>query len=1063
MAALTLRTVKGSPLTNSELDSNFTALNTELGQKLVASSNLSDLTNAATARSNLGLGNVENKSSATIRSELTSLNVTTALGFTPYDATNPSGYITSAALSPYLTSATAASTYQTTLVSGTSIKTVNGQSVLGSGNIQIDGGVTSFNTRTGAVTLSSGDVTDALGFTPYNSTNPSGYITSAALSPYITSSTAASTYLPLVGGTMAGDLLLNGAKLAVNTTFLNNYLLRVSGGITGATTRGAVEVNPTAQSDVTSEARGIVSSVSTAASAFTIGQASAFLASQGSIGSGSAITTQVGFLVGSSFTGGAANNYGFRGAIPSGTGRWNLYMDGTAANYLAGSLAIGSSSNTDSNVRVGRSLSGAATMYSFQTNAQFQSGVSTAVGYNSSPQVGDWLALGDLTYFRAQQNTIGSGASITNQTGFLVLPINQGTNVHAFRGQVSGGSGRWNLFMDGTAANFLGGNLIVNAPVGFGASGSPSYGTSGQALLSSGSGAAPTWGTLGVASGGTGATTGDTAIGNLFGRTYLGGPTSGQALYAISGTVIGWGTLPVSGGGTGATSLTANNVILGNGTSAVQTVAPGASGNVLTSNGTTWTSAAPAPSSGSISATASGSINSGKPVVVNADGTVSQAGFAGTPSAGSAYAYQSSALSSFANSQLVAIDPSTGTHLILYSVASGTQTYVVAASVSGDVITYGTPVLVSSSSSQATGVAFDVASSKFLITYSVGNTAYLAVVSVSSLACTIETPVTLSTTYGAAALVYCSGPNKTVISYYSGTYVVLGIVTVTGTTPSVSGQVNTFSVFVNRLLLAYSSVTGQLALGVVWASGGARYFEACVAGISGTTITPGTINVTYLSITQASAYSSVSIGFNQTNGYVFATFVSSSIFRLVTAAVTGNNIGSWNYVISDSTSTPWAAARYDENLETVVLVRSDGLNGTVSNVAFASPTSGSISSAYTFASGAYPISLGFVISPTTKKYTIVFGNFSNQGVGLVFTNVMANLTSENFIGFSAANYNNGQAATIQTAGSLNASQSSLTPGRSYYVQKNGSLSTTPGNPSVFAGTAVSSASILVKG
>jgi hypothetical protein len=51
--------------------------------------------------------------------------------------------------------------------------------------------------------------------------------------------------------------------------------------------------------------------------------------------------------------------------------------------------------------------------------------------------------------------------------------------------------------------------------------------------------------------------------------------------------------LPVASGGTGATTLTANNVLLGNGTSAVQVVAPGSSGNVLTSNGTTWTSATP--------------------------------------------------------------------------------------------------------------------------------------------------------------------------------------------------------------------------------------------------------------------------------------------------------------------------------------------------------------------------------------------------------------------------------------------------------------------------------------
>lgn len=56
------------------------------------------------------------------------------------------------------------------------------------------------------------------------------------------------------------------------------------------------------------------------------------------------------------------------------------------------------------------------------------------------------------------------------------------------------------------------------------------------------------------------------------------------------------GTLPVANGGTGATTLTANNVILGNGTSAVQFVAPGTNGNVLTSNGTAWTSALPAGS-----------------------------------------------------------------------------------------------------------------------------------------------------------------------------------------------------------------------------------------------------------------------------------------------------------------------------------------------------------------------------------------------------------------------------------------------------------------------------------
>jgi hypothetical protein len=50
--------------------------------------------------------------------------------------------------------------------------------------------------------------------------------------------------------------------------------------------------------------------------------------------------------------------------------------------------------------------------------------------------------------------------------------------------------------------------------------------------------------------------------------------------------------LPVASGGTGQATLTANNVLIGAGTSSVTFVAPGTSGNVLTSNGTSWVSQA---------------------------------------------------------------------------------------------------------------------------------------------------------------------------------------------------------------------------------------------------------------------------------------------------------------------------------------------------------------------------------------------------------------------------------------------------------------------------------------
>ena len=110
---------------------------------------------------------------------------------------------------------------------------------------------------------------------------------------------------------------------------------------------------------------------------------------------------------------------------------------------------------------------------------------------------------------------------------------------------------------------------------------------------------------------------------------------SGVAGSKVSGNISGnsanvTGTVAVGNGGTGSTSLTLNNVLLGNGSSALQVVAPGASGNVLTSNGTTWSSSAPQNSANTISG-----------VVQVANGGT---GLSSLTSGGAVYASSSSAL-----------------------------------------------------------------------------------------------------------------------------------------------------------------------------------------------------------------------------------------------------------------------------------------------------------------------------------------------------------------------------------------------------------------------------------
>jgi hypothetical protein len=80
----------------------------------------------------------------------------------------------------------------------------------------------------------------------------------------------------------------------------------------------------------------------------------------------------------------------------------------------------------------------------------------------------------------------------------------------------------------------------------------------------------------------------------------VGSGGTGVATLTSGNVLIGAGTsditstanISVAQGGTGVASLTANNLLLGAGTSDVTFAAPGSSGNVLTSNGTVWASAA---------------------------------------------------------------------------------------------------------------------------------------------------------------------------------------------------------------------------------------------------------------------------------------------------------------------------------------------------------------------------------------------------------------------------------------------------------------------------------------
>jgi hypothetical protein len=149
------------------------------------------------------------------------------------------------------------------------------------------------------------------------------------------------TRIGSVNGT--STITLNG-NVGLGIAGQSPYNFIISKNITGGTTAWGFISQGIVQSDVTSQAILNGTGAFTQATTFTLSNLYHYNTAQGAFGAGSTVTNQYGFF-GSSSLIGATNNYGFYGAIAAGTGRWNTYMVGTAANYFAGGVSIGTATD----------------------------------------------------------------------------------------------------------------------------------------------------------------------------------------------------------------------------------------------------------------------------------------------------------------------------------------------------------------------------------------------------------------------------------------------------------------------------------------------------------------------------------------------------------------------------------------------------------------------------------------------------------------------------------------------------------------------------------------------
>jgi len=467
----------------------------------------------------------------------------------------------------------------------------------------------------------------------------------------------------------------------------------------------------------------------------------------------------------------------------------------------------------------------------------------------------------------------------------------------------------------------------------------------------------------------------------------------------------------------------------------------------------------PAGAGKQVSFTASGNVtSSGKPVILNSDGTVSEVSGA-TGSVGSSTQMNSVYYLANSNGRNAVYDTSNDKVVVFYTDYSGTPTrlpYAVVGTVSSGSISFGTPVVVASGIGVWDfGVAFDSTANKVIITYrdatnaefrsqvgtvsgtsisfgsaqQIGSINYSTEVDciydatadrVVTIACdsgngdvfvgqvsgtsiTWGSAQTLSGADGSPRLVYDPDQGKTICVYNdSSNYLIGAVATISSSTATFGTPATGISSTTNYLALAYDAGSDKIVAGAT-ISGGT---VAVVGSVSGTSITWGSYGVVY---SGTSYYISVSYDVAQSKTVI--NFTDSSFHaKYKVATVSGTAISFSGAVDLVSVSnTNYGYTLYDPDTQQNILTYGDSTN-------------------------------------------------SNYGEALVYTLTYTNLTSTNFLGISDAAISSAASGNITIKGGIaSTGLSSLTPASDYYVQDDGTITTV--SSSVKAGKALSATAI----
>ena len=473
----------------------------------------------------------------------------------------------------------------------------------------------------------------------------------------------------------------------------------------------------------------------------------------------------------------------------------------------------------------------------------------------------------------------------------------------------------------------------------------------------------------------------------------------------------------------------------------------------------------------SFTAVATGNISSGVTVALNSDGTVSAVTTSSTTTARSL-----SDVTYFTQSGVKygpeAVYDTTNDRLVVFWRDTNNNDYLTCkvGTVSGNSISFGSAVVVETTGA-ATYYKAVFNSTEGVVVVSYGNNVKVGEVSGTSISFGSASSPFTSPVSDSNTVYISSSPSSGTLCFTSlsstNNYAVIG--TLSGTTLTLGSQ-QSQSLTASGVLSIFDS-SDRLVF-VYRNQAQSHYLYAQVCSISGTTITFGTG-------VQNNGYSNDRVDqliYDTTNERIIA-FCSgnSSQYKVIRPfTITGTYTLSWG-TANQWDGNPTAAGQKavydpDRNIylvtgrETNNYIRcweiSIATDSTVTQILNGSETDFHLDSSETHYL-AVP-----VFNSNSGKMLIAYGDGTGSTNGTdgkvkIFTPTTTTITSTNtsFIGISDAAILDTNSGTVTVKGGVASNLSGLTPSSTYYVQANGSLSTT--SSSVFAGTALSATELLI--